>query len=566
MTKISQIKFVNLLDLPSPFFMIVLSSVAACLLTNTVGGLFNIGVLFASYILIVAVFSQWLGMLALFPLVFSLPPTPSSIGLREAIFAALVLIVGLGAIVREFKGGNLDEMFKKHFKVISVCLAVLALNGVVALSRDVGFSDWLRGLIPFLFVLLFLPISILLNRNSGEQAWFMYSLLAFVLLMVGNVVFYYFEYSLWQPYWHILIDGQVIRTTDISIVQKYPEAAVGPLIDRITLQVQSATDAVLPVGMVVGFMLAVLFGKSRLAFLGNLLAMLSLAAILITFTRSMLASAVFVLLIFSSFVLIVKKEKIKSLVLNWVLLLCFGISFVFSTGMERLWIGRVDWLLESVRLLPDLEKKLLSDEQAERQASQKNSYSNNNENGITESESIKSSNEKLTPQKNERSAKYEEHFQEIDSITPSNRDVPGKKLDFNVGSRVEEYLVAWNIFKSNPWFGGGLGVKHDMRWETSEGQSLYQSVGYVHNWFFYALMVGGVVGLMTYGFVLLGPLFIKLNNLLTDDAMLVIRGILLTMAIYGLFFAVFRLITFNMILAAVWGYVSFRKSNLELSR
>lgn len=551
MKDLVQRKFAVWADLPPPLFIVVFSSVTAFILANGTSWLLVVGLCFAIYILIVAIFSQWLGMLALFPLVFSLPPTPSSVGVREAIYAALVLIVGFGVLFNEFRSFGTKCFFKKHSKGILVFLVFLVVNGVVAFSRNVGFSDWLRGLVPFLFVLMYVPVSILLERNPGEQKFFLYSLLSFVFLMVGNVVFYYFNYSLWQPYWHIVIEGTVVKTTDVALVQKYPADAVGPLIDRITLQLQSATDAVLPVGLVTGFVLSVLFGRSRFSVWGNVLAFLSLAAILITFTRSMLTSAVFVIAIFSLFILFCRREKLKTLLLNLILLASFGVSFLFATGMEHIWVGRMDWLVESVRQLPDLPNNLDS-----------------KSNEPAASSGQPTGPDQLVPPS---SPNQIDHNVLSESIKPeSDSDIaveaPKKKLDFNVGSRLEEYLVAWDIFKSNPLLGGGLGVRHDMRWETAEGESLYQSVSYVHNWIFYTLMVGGILGLIVYGFMLLGPILIQLDSLLTDDVMLVIRTGLLTMAIYGLFFAVFRLITFNMLLAAVWGYLSFKRLSFQIRK
>ncbi|MEB0200103.1 O-antigen ligase family protein, partial [Pseudomonas sp. 5S4] len=128
--------------------------------------------------------------------------------------------------------------------------------------------------------------------------------------------------------------------------------------------------------------------------------------------------------------------------------------------------------------------------------------------------------------------------------------------DFNVSSRLDEYRIAWKMFLSHPFLGNGLGAKHEMRWETSEGVSFTQFVAYVHNWPLYILMVGGGVGLLIYGLVLLGPALFRLSSIRSESShWTVIRVTILTMVVYGLFFAVFRLITFNLLLAAAWGTV-----------
>jgi hypothetical protein len=104
--------------------------------------------------------------------------------------------------------------------------------------------------------------------------------------------------------------------------------------------------------------------------------------------------------------------------------------------------------------------------------------------------------------------------------------------------------------------GNGLGIKHEMRWETANGTSFTQFVAYVHNWPLYILMVGGALGVLTYSLVLLGPILFRITSLRSEsEHWTIIRAVVLTLAIYGLFFAVFRLITFNLLLAAAWGVI-----------
>ncbi|MNP24988.1 O-Antigen ligase [compost metagenome] len=141
---------------------------------------------------------------------------------------------------------------------------------------------------------------------------------------------------------------------------------------------------------------------------------------------------------------------------------------------------------------------------------------------------------------------------------------PKESADFNVSSRVVEYKIAWDLFTSHPGLGNGLGTKHEMRWETSNGTSFTQFVAYIHNWPLYILMVGGVLGILTYSIILIGPILIQITSLKTEsEHWTVIRTVVLTMAIYGLFFAVFRLITFNLLLAAVWGVIFARTLSRE---
>jgi len=74
------------------------------------------------------------------------------------------------------------------------------------------------------------------------------------------------------------------------------------------------------------------------------------------------------------------------------------------------------------------------------------------------------------------------------------------------------------------------------------------------------LMVSGVLGLLTYTLIIMGPALYKLTTLKSEPNYLtVIRITVMTMAIYGLFFAVFRLISFNILLATAWGLIYAQK-------
>ncbi|MCW8276804.1 hypothetical protein IMF27_14900 [Pseudomonas sp. PCH199] len=109
---------------------------------------------------------------------------------------------------------------------------------------------------------------------------------------------------------------------------------------------------------------------------------------------------------------------------------------------------------------------------------------------------------------------------------------------------------------TNPVLGNGLGVKHEMQWEASDGVFLTKYVGYVHNWLFYILMVGGISGLIIYSLVLFGPVVFRLSSISSESTYwTLIRAVLMTMIVYAAFFAVFRLITFNLLIAATWGVV-----------
>jgi len=502
-------QFTRRFDQMPPWAIITGASIAASLLVQEAGGLFVAGIAAAVVIVLLALFSPWFGLLALFPMAFSIRPTPPSIGIQEALFVVLLAVVFVGALVRGLKNNGIGSLFRvfKWF-VLSTC-GLLAINLVVAQLNQVPLAEWFRGVLPFLFIFALVPFAILLGNDQERHFWFGCSVAALIAMMTGYVVVYYFANTLWQPYWNLTVDGEILRVSK-EVALEHPDSAYGPLLDRITMRVQRSTDAILPIGMVLGFVVAVWARDVKGTLLGACLSLISMAAILTTFTRSMLSSAILVLGIFVIFVLVFHRDRLLKMLCLMFCLFAAGLAFVFGTGMENIWIGRISWLVDSVGTL--FRHKFLV--------------------ALTE----------------------------LPVAVPELPAAAPDKVDANVSTRLEEYRIAWQMFLEHPLLGNGLGAKHEMRWEIGEGQSISQLVGYVHNWPLYCLMVGGVTGLFAYLVTLLGPVFSGLTSLkMVSKEKIIICLVILTMAVYGLFFAVFRLVTFNLILAAAWGYTYSRK-------
>ncbi|WP_430513858.1 O-antigen ligase family protein [Pannonibacter phragmitetus] len=138
--------------------------------------------------------------------------------------------------------------------------------------------------------------------------------------------------------------------------------------------------------------------------------------------------------------------------------------------------------------------------------------------------------------------------------------------DVNVMTRIEEYRIALDLFHAQPVTGAGLGIRHEIVFETARGEKLIQNVGYVHNWVFYFLMVGGLIGTALYGALMTVPptmvgIRLWLARKMPDrerfsEMVLMFNAVwvgLLTMGLYSLFFAVFRLISYNLLMAAGLG-------------
>jgi hypothetical protein len=486
---------------------IALAACVAIFIMQGDGILFYAGIVGICFLLLIAVISPWLGLLALYPLAFMLRPAPPSIGLPEFSFVALLAVIFVGAVVRFLRFSNIRSVGRFYSYPLLIGLAVLSINLVVAVKNGVPLVDWIRGVIPFLFLYTLLPISVLVGDNENKIHWLGGAVATLIFLIAGYVVFYYFYHDMWRPYWLATVDGETVKISKEAAVGNLD--AAGPMRDRITMLLAQATDVFLPVGLVAGVVICTLARTRSVTAVGVLMSVVCMFAVLITFTRSMLLSAFLVIFIFSVFVIVYRKTLRIKLLATVSAMSVLGFVFIFATGMQEIWFGRMSLLVESgVATVSEVVGPKL---------------------GI-------------------------EHFtlsEDGGASTPVK--VP---TDFNVSSRFDEYRIAWKMFLSHPLLGNGLGVKHEMRWETSEGISFTQFVAYVHNWPLYTLMVGGALGLLIYSLILSGPALFRVRSIRAESAhWTLIRVTILTMVVYGLFFAVFRLITFNLLLAALWGVV-----------
>jgi hypothetical protein len=461
----------------SPQFVIVAASLAAACMVFGHPALFAVGALGALILAALALRSPWLGVLAVFPLAFSIRPAPPGIGMQEAVFALLVAIVFLKSIADAAVAAGWRALVRQFGKALALASILAVINLLVAVSHGVGLADWLRGLIPFLFILLFIPVVLAIDRYPERIRWLGLSIGALITLLAGHIVIFYLANELHHPYWWVVKDGMPQRITEELAVLHAD--ANGPFLDRITMQIQSATDALLPVGVVAGFVVAALARDYRVAGLGFALAALALGAVLMTYTRSMLLSAVLVLAIFVSCVAFSRKSLSRAVRL----LLGLGIvgaGVIAVLNIESMWGYRIGRLSEALMA-----------------------------------------------------------------------DGAGS----SVTSRLEEYRIAWGRFVEYPLLGDGLGAKHSIEFMGPEGV-VEQQVAYIHNWPLYFLMATGGMGFLAYAWVMLAPAFIRPRSIRHEGMeFTVLRAAILTMAIYGLFFAVFRLITFNLLLAAAWGVV-----------
>lgn len=473
----------------------------------------------------VAVISPWFGLLALFPLSFGLNPTPETVGLREMAYAALCIALMLGTMVHVIREGGLRAEVHKWRLPLVVATLFLALNFTVASRNGVPLHDWARGLVPFVFLLVFWPVSVLLRAGEDRLKWLGISLLLMALLFIGQVLAVFFAKGLYNPVYYLFIDGSYVETHP-PLNPANPGEVLGPFYLRVTTMVAQSTDALLPVTFSVAYVMAVLSPSQKVRHGAFVLTWLAATSILATQTRSMLLSALLAVGAFGLSLMFFKRSRFNSALAKGIVISGLSVCSIFTMNLDAIWHNRLLLLYNSLSISKFSESSVAGRDQS------------------------------------------------IEAEPSSEAAVFAN--DVNVMTRLAEYNIAMDMFRSSPFVGVGLGNRHEIVFETFEGEKLVQKVGYVHNWLFYFLMVGGILGAGLYGMLLVLPPIILGFRLLQhrrlggfDDisnyslVFNVFWVSVLTMGVYALFFAVFRLISFNLVMAAGLGVCAYILSVLR---
>jgi len=418
-------------------------------------------------------------------------PTPVSMGWPELAFASLAACSGIAALWQQ------RAAIPPRALWIALGITVLLLiNLLVARHHDVPVGDWLRGLIPFLFLLYAVPVWLIARAEAAFSPTWKLAALISAALFGGRVVAVYVLGHMWEPTHYLYQDGNWIPLAPEQV------AAAGERVHffflRVTLVLQQSTDVLLPLGIAWGVW-TVLWAKGRgTRYLGLALAVTATIAVVLTYTRSMLlaAGAVVGVLLLAA---MARGHLLRATVVGVVLGATVAVT-IAGFGLGPIYLNR----------LYQFDKQM------------------------------------------EQMAQMAQGGGLFGSGAAGAVEAPA---DANISSRLEEYLIAWDMFRQSPVLGQGLGIKHDIRFDAGHGRVLEQRVGYVHNWVMYMLMTGGLVGLAAYLVVLFGPTVLAWQRGLSQAQQGMVLTTLACMAVYGLFFAVFRLIPFNLVLGGVWGLV-----------
>lgn len=448
------------------------SSVASMLLAA--GGdteYITVGVAIVVLLVVVSLRSSWLGLLSLFPMLFAINPAPVAIGPAEASFALLAATSLFASLFEEAKEDGWGKLVRRYQWVVAISLVFTLSNLLMAKQNGVPFSDWVRGAVPFFFLLFALPLARTLVVRPERLAWMGWGVVAYLLMLMSHVVGYYIVHALYEPYWVIEKVGGIELITATSLTQN-PEA-IGPYFDRVTKFLPRATTVLMAAGLVMAIVVAVRADDWRLRLTAGLVSALCLLAMLVTYTRSMLLTAAIALLVFIAVLAWSDRKRLTRALAILMLLGVWGGVVIVAFDMSAMWIYRI-----SVAHTLDQE-------------------------------------------------------------------VAG-----SIASRMQEIQMAWGRFQYHPLLGNGLGIKNPVVY-LGESGPIEKQVAYIHNWFFYILMVGGVVGLALYAWLLFLPVLSGWRYAVSEPlTRYTCRFGILTFSGYGMTFAVFRQIDFNFLLAA----------------
>ena len=458
-----------------------------------------------------------LGLAALFPLLYSLPVAPRSIGTPEILFAALMTVVLLRSMTDNLLTSRLLSLRQLAWGVLAVG-GLLVGSWLVARQHGVSPADWFRGLAPFVFLGIGLPAWLCCRRRPEFRQTL---LLAVGITSFGFcclVLYRFVEMRLWEPFWFQPERGIHYRILADEL-HRYPAKTLVQGAPRVALYERKASDPLVPLALALGLGLAALAERRLVRRLGLCLALTGTAAIVLTITRSMLLCSVFTTAIMSAGLVPSGRSIRRRCLVTCSLMVCTGILVLSFSGigsaigsrhaqlprelLRQLTVDRAHWT--------DLESSIGSGKA-------------NQSSGMKRSDTLQ--------------------------VNGVSTNIP---IDGGVHTRLLEYRIAWEKFLESPVFGQGLGVQHEIVLPTRNHRMAKQSVGFIHNWPFYTLMTGGVVGTLLYCVLLLGPavLAVRAAGMPLLDRTLVASSILL-LTTFGLFFVTFRQISCNLLLAVLW--------------
>jgi hypothetical protein len=263
---------------PSWYWPIMLvSGCAALLLVQQSAALQILGAVIVATLALVAAVQPWLGVLALLPLSFAVAVPPQTIGIKEIVFAAMTGVVVIAPTIGRRWQEGASKVVRNFGVGFAIGGAFFVVNLIAAKHENVAVQDWLRGVVPYLFLVAIIPVTFGLRDNPQRIRSLGISIGLTIFLFCGYVVGY----------------------------------SLGPFVDRITMIVPSSTDVFIPMGVAFGFAAAVFASNLRERIFGVSLMGAALWAVLATYTRSMLLSPFVAIGLTCIYLLLCMRERLR---------------------------------------------------------------------------------------------------------------------------------------------------------------------------------------------------------------------------------------------------------------
>lgn len=443
---------------------------------------------------------------SLLPMLYAIPPAPREIGPAELGVAGLSAALLVGTTLHHWPAVGRLIAIRCRWAVFGAATLVI-VNAVIALHAGTRPAEWLRGAAPFGFLVLLVPITVLMHEARLSVRDLIFSACAASILFGAAVLGIFYAERLWEDTWW-LYDPERAEWSRIAAdrASEFADRANrwGPM--RVTQFLPRATDPLVGAGFAAGCLLFALPVGRSARFAGLSAATVAALAVSATVTRSYIGALIVAGLTIVAILFVDARRSrdwaiLRRYLAGSAVVVVIVVAFLRVTGLDAQIAGRVRQatatLAEGVRPPPP---------------------------GIAGGSSTSG-----------RMAS------EADDAS-----------DENLYARVAEYRVAWRKFLDAPLLGNGLGTSHVIRYPIGHGEFREERVGYVHNWVLYFLMTGGVVGLLGYAFVLGGSGLKSMLSCGETTALGFVTGTIALLASYGLFFAVFRLISFNVLVAMCW--------------
>lgn len=470
----------------------------------------------------IALFSlrvPYAGLLAVLPAAFIIQPAPVVLSWRELAFAGLLVASATAAAVHALRASR--PLLLRCARLSSLPLVFLAVNACTAHYHGVTAREWLRGAVPFLFGLYAIPVALELEREPERATAWRWALAALAALFAFNVVFVFVRDECWKPSTYALIDGGWLRMSRAEAALKHAEVFEFELF-RVTVLTPRSTDVLVPLAAVWGGWAALWAAMPAARACGLVLAACGFGAVVLTVTRSMLVATLLGLGLVLGFGLV--RRRLGACAVLAVTLTLSGGAAYWGGGVNRTFAVRN---AQSARAIAEGTTALLAPRVPEPAPS-------------VHTAAVPAPGNSPVP---------------VAVRVPGNRRAapppPTRPPDGSVGVRVQEARIAWQLFRSAPLLGHGLGVQHEIYFSGDQPSR----VGFIHNWPLYALMVSGLTGFALYSWWLLGPAWIAVRGLGASEDVWLVLPTLGVMALYGTMFAVFRLIPFNLVLGCLWALV-----------